>query len=324
MDKFVTPNVFISACIEFDYCRFDGTRISDDYVKRLQNVVNVVRVCPELMIGLGSPRDSLRLVQRKDENLKLLSGTKGEDYTDKMNDFVAGYITKLQSMKIDGFVMKAKSPTCGVTNVKIYQNIGKAHVINAKNPGIFGKALMSSFPDIPIETERRLSNYNIRNRFFTELFMLADYRMLKENFKYKNLVEYHTKNKYLFMTYNQLVLKKMGSIIANKDHLASNLVVDLYESELRILLAKEPTQKRRINVLTHIYGYFKKLVSIDEKEYYFDALDDYLNNKVPYSNLLYILKGWAVRFNEAYLLKQTIFNPYPKELTVVTDSGNKI
>jgi len=99
MSKFVRPNVFISSCIEFEACRYDGTHISDDFVKRLKEVVKVTRVCPEMMIGLGTPRDSLRLVQ-SDDDVKLLQSSNGEDLTSKMTSFTLNYIDKLKEKEI--------------------------------------------------------------------------------------------------------------------------------------------------------------------------------------------------------------------------------
>ena len=62
--------------------------------------------------------------------------------------------------------MKAKSPTCGVFTAKIYYDTGQSQVKSAKNAGLFGKAILETFPNVPTETERRISNYNIRDRFF--------------------------------------------------------------------------------------------------------------------------------------------------------------
>jgi uncharacterized protein YbgA (DUF1722 family)/uncharacterized protein YbbK (DUF523 family) len=324
MREFVKPTLFVSACIEFEECRYDGTMISDQYVKRLKESVNVVRVCPELAIGLSSPRDALRLVERKGETRKLLSTNKGVDHTEKMIDFSKRYANNLLKKEVDGFLMKAKSPTCGVTDVKVYHDIGKAHTKSGKNIGMFAEQLKAVFPTIPMESERRISNYRIRDRFFIELFTSADFRLTKKTNKMRDLVAFHTKNKYLFMTYNQTVLKKMGQIVANAAKLLTEEVLEKYEELLRVLLSKEPTIKKRINVLTHIYGYFKRDVQAEEKEYYFDLLDDYLNSKVPYSTILSLLKSWVVRFQQEYLLPQTIFEPYPKELIMVTDSGKQL
>jgi len=322
--EFIKPNLFISSCIEFDSCRFDSTMISDSYVKILKNLANITRVCPEMMIGLGSPRDSLRLIERKDEKIKLVVSKNGTDLTSKMDDFTSKYIEKLKTKNIDGFILKAKSPTCGIISAKIYYDIGKSHVKSAKNAGIFGKAILETFPDVPAETERRISNYSIRDRFFIQLFTLAEYRDIKSRLKIKELVEFHSVNKYLFMGYNQITLRAMGNIVANHDHLSPAEVFDLYEVQLRKLLSEEQDTKKRINVLTHIYGYYKNDLNVNEKKHYFDIQDDYLNNKKPYSSVLSLLESWAIRFNLTYLMKQTIFNPYPKELLTVMDSGKNL
>ncbi|QMS85331.1 YbgA family protein [Candidatus Xianfuyuplasma coldseepsis] len=320
----VKPNVFVSACLEFESCRFDGTMISDDVVRRMKDVVNFIRVCPELSIGLTAPREAVRLVKRKGEHQKLLGSVHGVDYTEKMENFTSKYLEKLLSRDIDGFLLKAKSPTCGIGDVKVYQDIGKAQLDSARHDGMFGTAIKERFPDHPIETERRISNYNIRESFFTHVFTMASFREMKHDFSYKKFVEFHTKNKYLFMSYNQAILKDLGQILANHEKLSHEEVLQKYETQLRKLLHGESSKKRRINTLTHIYGYFKKDLTTEEKEYYFNALDDYIDYRIPYSNVLYILKGFAVRFQEEYLLQQTVFQPFPKELLVVLDSGNKI
>ena len=126
------------------------------------------------------------------------------------------------------------------------------------------------------------------------------------------------------MTYNQTILKQLGQIVANKDKLSKPDLFKRYEDTLRLLLSKTPNQKNRINVLTHIYGYFKTLVTPEEKEYYFDLLDDYLKNQKIFTSLLVLLQSWTIRFKQPYLINQTIFQPYPKPLITMLDSGKKL
>jgi uncharacterized protein YbbK (DUF523 family)/uncharacterized protein YbgA (DUF1722 family) len=321
---FHKPNVFVSACVEFDSCRYDGTKISDDTVKRLMPYVNFIKVCPELAIGYSSPRESFRLIERPDEETKFVVAKTGEDVTKAMSDFSKSYIEKLKKKKIDGFILKAKSPSCGISNVKKYYDIGKAHSKGSRYSGIFGGMVLSEFPSIMVETERRLSNFPIRERFYISIFTLADFRSVKEKQKAKELVIFHTKYKYLFMTYQQLLLKKLGNIVANHEKNAIEQVLNDYEVILKELFKKEPLLKRRINVLTHLYGYFKTKISVSEKEFYFDLIDQYLNHQIPYRNVLNLLYSWSLRFDEEYLINQKIFNPYPKELLVIMDSGKNV
>ncbi len=324
MSQFVKPNVFVSDCLEFSHCRFDGSMIPNDYVNRMKPVVNIIHTCPELAIGLGAPREAIRLITQNQEEDRLVGSIHGTDHTDSMSAFSANYIQELKGMEIDGFLLKAKSPSCGAGDVKVYRGIGKAYLESARNDGMFGRVIKENYPDHPIETERRISNYTIREQFFTAVFTLADFRTIKSNFKYKALVYFHSKNKYLFMAYNQTLLKQLGNIVANHQKQPDREVLQEYEATLRKLLHSEPSKQRRVNALQHIYGYFKNDLDTEEKEFYFNALDDFIDFRIPYSSVLYILKGFAVRFKQEYLLMQTVFEPFPKELSITTDSGNKI
>ena len=100
MRTHVKPNIFVSACIEHDACRYDGELITDAHVKRLKDIANIITACPEMAIGLPAPRESLRLVLEKDsEKIKLISNVHHIDYTDKMEDFSKKYSTLLKSLK---------------------------------------------------------------------------------------------------------------------------------------------------------------------------------------------------------------------------------
>ncbi len=314
---FPKPNLFISGCIEHEHCRYDGTMIGDEHIRRLKPYVNEFRVCPELAIGFSSPRESLRLIE-KDDRLQFVSSKTGEEFTDEMRTFSEKYLSKLPEM--DGFVLKAKSPSCGFGDVKVYYDIGKAHTKRSKQSGMFGGAVIDRF-NVPVETERRISNFSIREMFYIAIFTLASFRELESDFKYKKLVDFHSKNKYLFMTYKQAAVKKLGNIVANHNHLPNEEVIKQYKEILIELLKGSSTTPKRVNTLTHIYGYFKDRISTEEKEFYFSLLDEYLNKQIPYRTVMNLLHSWSIRFQEEYLLNQTIFVPYPKKLVAVTDSG---
>lgn len=306
------PVILISACLEHDACRYDGSMIGDLNVRRLKDFVTFKPICPEMAIGLPSPREAIRVV--KDDDYRLVSSKSGVDYTDKMNEFSQKF---LQGLDVDGVILKAKSPSCGVSQVKVYKGLAKSHSLPEKTTGFFAKNVKEKY-DVPLETEARLSNYDIREKFFISIFTLNAF---KEVSSIKELVKFHSDYKYLFMCYSQKLLKEMGNIVANHEHLSFDEVREAYFVKLKQLLNGSVTTQRRINVLTHIYGYFKDLITDEEKVYYFDTLDDYLNKKVPYNTVLSILKMWALHYKEEYLLRQTIFNPFPKELYSMSDSG---
>lgn len=317
------PIILISACLEHSAARYDGTMISDPVVRDMKDVVTFIPVCPEMAIGMPAPRDTIRITQQKGEDIKLVSSVKGVDFTEKMHTFSKKYVDKTFSKDYDGFVLKAKSPTCGTDKIKVYSGTGKSMPLGTVQNGFFADEVVTRYPNHPIESERRLSNFNIREHFYISVFTTARYKEIR-NTPIKNLVKFHMIHKYLFMTYNQTIMKNMGNIVANHNHYPAEQVYDLYYQSLQLLFKRPASKQKRINVLTHIYGYFKDQLTDAEKAYYFETQNDYLQNHIPYSNPLRILKGFSVRFHQEYLLNQIIFEPYPKKLLTQLDSGKKI
>jgi len=319
----IKPRILISDCLEHSPVRFDGTTISSQVIKDMKQFVNFEPICPEMAIGMPAPRDTIRLTQQKGEEVKLVSSVEGVDFTEKMQSFSSKYIEKTFSHNYDGFILKAKSPTCGTDKIKVYAGTGKSQPLGTVQNGMFAEEVVNKYPKYPIESERRLSNFNIREHFFIRVFTTARFKDIK-NKPMKHLVKFHSTHKYLFMTYNQLVMKNMGNVVANHGNLPLEKVYDTYYELLLDLLKNAPTKQKRINVLTHIYGYFKEQLSDQEKAYYFETQNDYLQNHISYSNPLRILQGFAIRFNQKYLIDQVIFSPYPKELVTQLDSGKKV
>lgn len=153
------------------------------------------------------------------------------------------------------------------------------------------------------------------DHLLTKAFSLARFEKTK-NKPIKYLVKYHQNHKYLFMTYHPKTMKSMGTIIATHNEQPLEETYNSYYKLLLVLFENPSLKNRRINVLTHIYGYFKNDLTNLEKKEYFDAQENYLEDKVPYSFLLQLLKEYSIRFKQEYLLGQIIFEPYPKQCQI--------
>jgi len=178
MDILEKPVVVVSKCLGFDHCRWNGLIIHSTVIESLKELVNFVTLCPEVEIGLGVPRDPIRLIRQKGE-IKLVQPTTGRDYTKTMSDFVNSYLSGLE--RVDGFILTEKSPSCGTRRVKIYPGPGRVPVIE-RGSGFFGGAVMEKFPNLPIEDEGRLNNYKIREHFLTRLFAAFSSRKRRKAF----------------------------------------------------------------------------------------------------------------------------------------------
>ncbi len=317
------PTIILSKCIGEAPCRYDGTMISNSFVKSLKDYVNFITVCPETGIGLPTPREALRLVQKENKNSLVVSNT-GEDLTDNMNRFSTEFINDISSEDIHGAILKNRSPSCGNKDVKVYKDFGKSIQIPEKASGIFAEKLMESYMDIPVEDDGRLTNFNIREHFLTRVFTLYDFQKVQEKKSAKELIGFQSRYKYLLMAYSPSKQKKLGKIVAAARNNNINEALQEYKSLLVKALEVPSSTMRNVNMLLHLFGYFSKQLTQEEKIFFLDNLEKYQNKRVPFSLPLTIIKAWVIRFENEYLLSQKIFEAFPMELIEVTDSGKGI
>jgi uncharacterized protein YbbK (DUF523 family)/uncharacterized protein YbgA (DUF1722 family) len=312
------PRILISKCIEHGMCRYDGSTIKSNFVKLLKDYVTFVCICPEMAIGLPAPREALRLV--KEDRLRLKTSLSGQDYTESMTTFSNRYLSELSD--IQGVVLKSKSPSCGFKEVKVYPAIGKVPCLDQKTSGLFGGLLLEKYPELAIEDEGRLRNYAIRHHFLTRIFVAKEFDSIKKMTKINDLIQFQSRHKYLLMAYNQQLQKKMGHLIATNDKLESTL--QAYETLLYQALSQPVSQGRNINMMMHIFGYYSKQLSNEEKDYFFRQLKLYKTHKLPVQAIMQVLYVWVIRFNMDYLKKQSIFQPYPNDILDLLDSGKGV
>lgn len=325
MENSLKPKVLISKCIEHESCRYDGSMISSDFVKRIKEYVSFVTVCPEVFIGLTIPRESIRMVfDDASQQKKLLSYINGIDHTQKMHTFAHDFSENIKNQGIHGVILKSRSPSCGIKEVKMYPGIGKVAALTIKSEGFFGGAVIEHNPHLPVEDEGRLLNYDIREHFLTQIYTLARFERVKEKSSLGELVKFHSEHKYLLMAYNQAKQKELGVIVANLSKEKTDVVIHMYEALLKVALFKPLKKGRNTNMILHMFGYVSEHLSNGEKAFFLDQLSLYNENKKPFSVIMTILYGWAIRFDTKYLLNQKIFEPYPIEILDVMDSGKGI
>ena len=310
MRAFSKPTIVVSKCITFSPVRWDGQIIASAFVEKLKPHVNFVPVCPEVEIGLGVPRDPIRIVLVNNEN-KLMQPATRVDLTEKMNTFSNTFLGSLK--EVDGFILKSGSPSSGFKNVKIYPKLEKSSSI-AKGRCFFGKAVLEKFPYLAIEDERRLLNPRIKEHFLTKLFTFASFREAKKSGKLKDLVRFQSENKYLLTAYSQKELRILGKLTANQGNLSSSELFNIYETHLQYALARTPSIGANINVMLKIMGYFSNQLSQEEKSFFISSLEKYKEGRLPLSANINILKAWIIRFKQEYLNYQTFLEPYPEQL----------
>jgi uncharacterized protein YbgA (DUF1722 family)/uncharacterized protein YbbK (DUF523 family) len=307
---FTKPRVVVSKCIEFEPVRYNGQMMTSDLVRNLKPHVEFIPVCPEVGVGLGVPREPVRIVKAGDV-LKLIQPATGLDLTDKMNRFSNEFLDVLP--EVDGFILKSGSPSSAMKDAKIYPSTEKVSPVG-KGPGFFGGAVVDRFAHLAVEDERRLLNSRIKEHFLTKLYTLADFRSVKNSGSMNRLIDFQARNKLLFTAYSQKELRAMGRIVAQPKGRPLQETITEYQSHLWKALRHPPRRGANENVLTKAAGYFTNKLSKNEKAFFLDAVAKYRAGKFPLSTPLNVLKAWIIRFNEEYLMQQTFFEPYPEAL----------
>lgn len=316
--EFPRPKIVVSKCLGFAACRYNKQMISCEAVKRLTPIADFIPICPECEIGLGVPRIPIRVIlHNKSLQLKQLKTAK--DITEDMNNFLGSFFGNLND--VDGFILKSRSPSCGYKEVKIYPSLEKVPALS-KGAGFFGAKVVSDYPFHPVEDDGRLHNLSIREAFFTKLFVYIKFKAIEKTCFMKNLVEFHANHKYMFMAYNETAMRQLGSIVANHEQKQVDEVYMNYKKVLPTVFPCSPKKGAYINVLLHIYGYFKKLLSTSEKSFFLEKINQLGQRKIPLSVCLNLLESWIHRFENKYLLTQTLFKPFPEALMDMSDSSS--
>ena len=171
--KAPTLRVGVSSCLLGEEVRYDGRHKLDPLITgTLGRIFAWVPVCPEVEIGLGIPRDNLRLVGPV-SSPRLITQKTGADHTTEMLRFAARRAAQLARLDLHGFILKSHSPSCGLEGVEVYGSTGPPLT---RGRGLCTAALMERLPDLPVEEEGRLRDATLRERFIERV--LARYRHL--------------------------------------------------------------------------------------------------------------------------------------------------
>ncbi len=307
----VTMRVGISQCLLGEMVRYDGGHKRDLYLTDvLGNYFEWVPVCPELEVGMGVPREAVRLVLSNDE-VKMVGNKSGEDWTKRVNSFSESRVKQLEELELCGFIFKSKSPTCGMERVTLYTEKG----MPAKNGvGLFADVFMKTFPQIPAEEEGRLNDAQIRENFIVRVFSYHRLKQLLNNFSRGALVQFHTIHKYLMLSHSERHYRELGVIVANSKSIKPSELKERYSALFMEGLSVKATTKKHVNVLLHILGYFRDHLSAKERAEILSVIEDYHKEYVPLVVPIMLINHYIKLNNVEYLCDQVYLHPHPKEL----------
>lgn len=292
------PNIIISKCINIAPVRYDGKINHNKFCKLLSKYVHIVPVCPEVSIGLGVPRAPIFLV-KKGDRLKIINSSTGEDIYPQIIKFSNKFLKTLTD--IDGFILKSKSPSCGVSGTKVYRNENKTGFLFRKR-GVFAQQVLKKFPHLPIEDESRLENPYRRHHFLIRIFALAEIKNTCQR-----LDIFYKKYYFIIKSYGQKKLKHLHQYTRNNDRIA-------YRRMFLYLLTQLPHKKSVVNTWNEIYDILSLYLDKKRKKEFKSIIVKIINKIITPQEAIKKAQNIysSIPYRDIRLNK--FFFPYPQEL----------
>jgi len=294
--------------------RYDGGHKRDSFlVDTLGRHVEFVTVCPEVELGLGTPRETLRLEREASRGpVRLVFAKSREDITRRMRAYSEKRVARLAGEDLSGYVLKKSSPTCGMERVKVWGGKGAPA---RDGQGVFAEALLTRFPNLPVEEEGRLQDPKLRENFVERVFA---YRRLRDVFAARwqvgDLVRFHTASKLVLLAHSQVAYRELGRLVADAKKRPRAELAAEYETRFMGALANPATTRSHTNVLQHMAGYFKKQLDAASRAELAEEIADYRRGLVPLVAPLTLVRHYVRALDVEYLRGQHYLEPHPKEL----------
>lgn len=327
----------VSSCLLGNEVRYDGQHKRDDFLTEvLDPFAEWVPVCPELELGLGVPREPIRLVSRPaggDAPPRLVAERSGADHTEAMQAYAERRVAELAKADLDGYVLKKGSPSCGMERVRVYPV--KRGPARRDGVGAFARVLLEALPLLPVEEEGRLHDPALRESFVERVFAYARWKAAlaqggggdlcppaergrspshSRGMTRGALVAFHTAHKLSLLSHSPAAYRRLGALVGRLGKGSIAAQVAEYGAGFMEALRVPATRGRHVNVLQHMLGYFREALPLEDRKELETIVADFGKGLVPLVVPLTLVRHHVRRQGVEYLAGQTYLDPDPKEL----------
>lgn len=309
----------ISACLLGEPVRYDGGHKRDAFLTEvLTPHVEWVPVCPEVELGLGVPRPTMRLERGDGAATRLCVEASGEDLSARMRAYAAWRAHGLASLELDGYVLKSASPSCGLSRVPVHDADGEFEAVGR---GLFAEALAEALPLIPMEDERRLARATVREHFIDRLLAAARWRhFVKRRTRAGGLVAFHAAHKYAILAHSPAHYETLGRLVATAGRRRLDDVLGEYATVFAAAYAVPATRGRHVNALEHMAAFFTRALSDDQRAELTTAIADFRRGATSLADPIALIREHVHRLGVAYLAEQVYVKPRAITLSARRDS----
>ncbi len=306
------PIIGIGACLVGQPVRYTGeSKKRNRYIESLKSVAELNHFCPEIAIGLGVPRKTIRIVQDQHDVRLTDSDSQSADYTLAMRDYAKQVMQSNPDMA--GYVLVKGSPSCGFERVKRYNDAG--HVIHNDARGVFTQALMDIDPLLPLEEDGRLNDHILRENFILRVYAYQQWKQLcADDGGLHELNQFWAQYKYQVMAHHILSYKELGRLLAQGKKQPLEQLRTEFGTLFMQALGHRPNVKSYTNVMYHIQGYLKRQISSSQKQELNTVINQYKSGIVPLIVPMTMLRYFFKQHDNPYINQQIFMQPYPDEL----------
>lgn len=302
------PLVAISGCLIGEEIRYDGQHKRSPHTNHeFRKIFDYHSFCPEVAMGLGIPRATIKLMDKKGKVHIVDSKDPTIDHTKLALKTFKTHDKGIE--EASGIILTKGSPSCGYDPIRVYNE--KTGIPTTKSMGLWAIHLEEKFPLIPKIDSGRLYDDHLRDTFRTQVIVFDEYKYLKK--EPRHLVKFHETYKYYIFQYGAVHLKKLGSICAGVTKSNFNERYSAYAEYLfATIFKKSITSKNRTNVAEHLAGYFKNKLSSGDKKYLHENIKAYYDGKLSFESLIVLIGFLTKTCDDTYLKDQKLFSLYSK------------
>lgn len=308
--------VGISACLLGMAVRHDGGHRRSAYcVDELSRCFEFQPVCPEVEAGLGAPRRAMHLVESAN-GIRLRTTSQAgkqpcEDYTQELTAFNAPYLATIRHLR--GFILMAKSPSCGMERVRIYNEQGD--VLRRDAAGLFADALMKNYPLLPVEEAGRLQDERVRENFIARVYFYEDWcRLTEGGLTSSALLDFHSSHKFQLLAHHQGSYRELGPLLGNLKAGALSDIAAEYINKAMRGMRQRATVGSNVNVMQHMAGYLRSEMDVNAYGIINEHITAYQRGEVPLIVPMTLIRNAQRSVHQPYLARQHFLSPYPDAL----------
>lgn len=306
--------VGISQCLLGEHVRYDGGhKRSALCTELLASRFEFVPVCPEMGIGMGTPREPIHLVGGlKDDAVRAVGNRSPDlDVTAELQRYGRDKATELG--ELCGYIFMGRSPSCGLYNIKVYAETGSP--LDRGTRGIYAREFTQRHPLLPVEEEGRLRDPRLLENFVTRVYAWQRCRVLEAGgLTLAGLQEFHAHHKYLLMAHQPAAYRYLGRLVAQAQQ---RTVADAAHDYIHAFMAALQTvcsRQRHSNVLQHLAGYLKRDLDSASRRELAALIDEYRHGQLSLTAPLTLLRRHLQQHPNDYLRRQVYLEPHPPEL----------